>query len=71
MKQFKVRYNSERDAYELLTRTSERKEFGLEAAYMLTTSSRQAEDEEKEFIHFSILERMNRLIDLGYTMVLN
>ena len=65
----RIRYikNEEREGY--LVELLDDREWGLNSFYPLVRRENATEEEEKDFIHFSILNKINELQQLNYSII--
>ena len=67
--QVTIRYNEGRDAYDLLIRTSEDDEWGLNVSCDCQRCERDEPDAEPNYVHYSIISELLHAIDIGYEFV--
>lgn len=65
-KYVRIVYKKEKDAFDLEISTDGGKTWGMSVSAKCTQSKRNAEADEPEFIHYSIISELNRAVWIGY-----
>lgn len=67
--QARIRYNKEKDAYELQLSSDGGKEWSVSISSKCQLSARNDANDEPEFVHISFIEEMKKAIANGFEIV--
>lgn len=67
--QMRIKYNADRDEFEIWTRTKGETEWGFDTGCKCVRSEHNEKTDEPEYIHCSFVTTLERLIGYGYELV--